>query len=64
MLRIKWHVEKPNVKSGDTVLVKDKNACKLAQVISASPSFNGRVRNIFFKDIILLNQEENYIIYL
>lgn len=42
-------MEKPNVKPGDTVLVKDKNAWKLAQVISASPSFNGRVRNIFFK---------------
>jgi len=43
-------VEKRNVKPGDIVLVKDKNALKgnwkLAQVIFASPAFDGKVRNV------------------
>lgn len=50
LVRTKWHVEKRNVKPGDIVLVKDKNALKgnwkLAQVIFTSPGFDGKVRNV------------------
>lgn len=50
IVRTKWHVEKRNVQPGDVVLVKDSNAVrgkwKLAQVLTAVPGPDNRVRNV------------------
>ena len=50
IVRNKWHVEKRNVSIGDIVLVKDSNVVrghwKLAQVLTANPGSDGKVRNV------------------
>lgn len=50
IIRSKWHVDKRNIKIGDIVLVKDSNLIRghwrLAQVLTADPGADGKVRNI------------------
>lgn len=50
VVRKKWHVSKRNVVPGDTVLLQDSNTVvqkwKLAQIVEATPSQNGKVRNV------------------
>ncbi len=50
VVRQKWHVSKINVVPGDIVLLQDSNAVvgkwKLAQIAEATPSQDGKVRNV------------------
>ena len=50
LIRQKWHVEKRNLKTGDIVLVQDRNALrgqwKLAEVVEARVGRDGKVRDV------------------
>lgn len=53
VVRQKWHVSKRNVVPGDIVLLQDSNAIvgkwKLAQIAEATPSQDGKVRNVIVR---------------
>ena len=53
--RRKWVTEKPNIKVGDVVLMKDKDVCRnqwpLARVVETFPSSDSRVRSVKVKVI-------------
>lgn len=53
VFRQKWHVSKRDVVPGDVVLLQDSNAVvgkwKLAQIVEAIPSQDGKVRNAFVR---------------
>ena len=50
VVRQKWHVSKRNVVLGDIILLQDSNIVvgkwKLAQLVEATPSQDGKVRNV------------------
>ena len=50
LLQQKWHVESRNLRNGDIVLVQDAKSLrgqwKLAEVHSAEPGKDGKVRNV------------------
>lgn len=50
VVRAKWRTERQDASQEDIVIVKDSNAVrdswKLAQVVTAIPGFDGKVRNV------------------
>ena len=65
MIKQKWHVEKRNVKIGDIVLIRDRNAIRgcwqLGQVTKIYPSNDNIVRQIEIRYKIPNNKRCSFI---